>query len=410
MKRICTLAILPLVSTLAACGSPGFDDNFYARQQRSASPLSPVVVSSIGTATSREDFSDAIMLLPPEAGAVTRIRERHYPNGTRQDIIMAGGAAGDNVIEVSVRTQDSVGRSMGGQLLQIGEPSERGVRNEIMSRFPDVRMHIVTRPIRNTFGPVGVAVGRRADGARCVFGWQWIADAREAWPNQSNLNRMGALFSSRSAPTSVRIRLCRMDGTVDQLVAMVEGLQAGEGAALGRLLQMDRRGYAGGEDSSRGGDVLSTATGDLIPVGGSLEAAIGGGAPVAARAPAPRMAFTPGPQAAPKAAPKPAVKTRVAARPKPKPAKARIASRKAASKVAQRSVVKPRIATPRVDTDPRPSPEHWQLHGGPRYMAPVNDRAQDASPVGSIAAPVRRLDPALPAQAYRGPMTTQQWR
>ena len=199
MKRICTLAILPLVSTLAACGSPGFDDNFSARQQRSASPLSPVVVSSIGTGTSREDFADAIMLLPPEAGAVTRIRERHYPNGTRQDIIMAGGAAGDNVIEVSVRTQDSVGRSMGGQLLQIGEPSERGVRNEIMSRFPDVRMHIVTRPIRNTFGPVGVAVGRRADGARCVFGWQWIADAREAWPNQSNLNRMGALFSSRSA-------------------------------------------------------------------------------------------------------------------------------------------------------------------------------------------------------------------
>jgi hypothetical protein len=262
---------------------------------------------------------------------------------------------------------------MGGQLLQIGEPSERGVRNEIMLRFPDVRMHIVTRPIRNTFGPVGVAVGRRADGARCVFGWQWIADAREAWPNQSNLNRMGTLFSSRSAPTSVRIRLCRMDGTVDQLVAMVEGLQAGEGAALGRLLQMDRRGYAGG-------DVVSTATGDLIPVGGSLEAAIGGGAPVAARAPAPRMVFTPGPQAAPK----PAVKTRVAARAKPKPTRAA--------------------------PDPRPSPEHWQPHGGPRYMAPVNDRAQDASPVGSIAAPVRRLDPALPAQAYRGPMTTQQWR
>jgi hypothetical protein len=339
------------------------------------------------------------MLLPPEAGAVTRIRERHYPNGTRQDIIMAGGAVGDNVIEVSVRTQDSVGRSMGGQLLQIGEPSERGVRNEIMSRFPDVRMHIVTRPIRNTFGPVGVAVGRRADGARCVFGWQWIADAREAWPNQSNLNRMGTLFSSRSAPTSVRIRLCRMDGTVDQLVAMVEGLQAGEGAALGRLLQMDRRGYAGG-------DVVSTATGDLIPVGGSLEAAIGGGAPVAARAPAPRMVFTPGPQAAPK----PAVKTRVAARAKPKPTKSRIASRRAAPKVAQRPVVKPRIAIPRAAPDPRPSPEHWQPHGGPRYMAPVNDRAQDASPVGSIAAPVRRLDPALPAQAYRGPMTTQQWR
>jgi hypothetical protein len=77
MKRICTLAILPLVSTLAACGSPGFDDNFSARQQRSASPLSPVVVSSIGTGTSREDFADAIMLLPPEAGAVTRIRHHH---------------------------------------------------------------------------------------------------------------------------------------------------------------------------------------------------------------------------------------------------------------------------------------------------------------------------------------------
>lgn len=401
MKRICTLAILPLVSTLTACGSPGFDENFTARQQRSGAVLSPVAASGFGGGSSH-DFADAIMLLPPDAGAVTRIRERHYPNGTRHDIIMAGGAAGDNVIEVSVRTQNSMGSTTGGQLLQIGEPSERGVRNEIMSRFPDVRMHIVTRPVRNTFGPVGVAVGRRADGARCVFGWQWIADVREAWPNQSNLNRMGALFSSRSAPTSVRIRLCRMDGTVDQLVAMVEGLQAGKGAALGRLLQMDRRGYAGGEDSSRGGDVVSTATGDLIPVAGSLEAAIGGGAPVAARAPAPRMVFTPGP----KAAPKPAVKTRVAARPKPMPAKARIASRKAA----QRPVVKPRIATPRTAPDPRPSPEHWQPHGGPRYMAPVDGRAQDASPVGSIAAPVRRLDPALPAQAYRGPMTTQQWR
>lgn len=417
MKRLPTLAILPLVATLSACGSPGFDDNFNARQQRSASPLSPVVVSSIGPVASSNDFSDALLLLPPDAGAVTRIRERHYPNGTRQDIVMAGGAAGDNVIEVSVRTQDSPGRVMSGQLLQIGEPSERGVRNEIMSRFPDVRMHIVTRPVRNQFGPIGVAVGRRADGARCVFGWQWIADAREAWPNQSNINRFGSLFSSRSAPTSVRIRLCRMDGTVDQLVAMVEGLHAGEGAALGRLVQMDRRGFSGGE-ASRGGDVVSSASGDLIPVGGSLEAAIGGPAPAAIAAPAPRMVFTPGP----KAAPKPAAKPRVAARPKPKPAKAQIVSRKAAPKVASKLAAKPRAAARAAD--PRPAVEQWQPQGGPRYMAPVGG-GQDAAPVGSIAAPVRRLDPALPAQAYRGPvagagggmagaaqrpMTTQQWR
>lgn len=412
-----TLAILPLVSTLAlalaGCGS-GFDDNFSARQQRGSPELTPVVAGGgYGPGGGTQDFSDALMLLPQEAGRVTRIRERHYPNGTRQDIVLAGGAAGDNVIEVSVRTHDAPGRTMGGQLLQIGEPSERGVRNEIMSRFPDVRMHIVTRPVRNQFGPIGVAVGRRADGARCVFGWQWIADAREAWPNQSNLNRVGALFSSRNAPTSVRIRLCRMDGTVDQLVAMVEGLHAGEGAALGRLTQMDRRGFTGGE-AARDGDVVSSASGDLIPVGGSLEAAIGGAAPAAARAPAPRMVFTPGP----KAAPKPAVKPRVVA--KAKPAKARIASRKAAPKQIEKARILARAA-PVPKLDARPAAELWQPQGGPRYMAPVGDRVQDASPVGSIAAPVRRLNPALPAQAYRGPtangvagaarpMTTQQWR
>ena len=411
------LALLPLVSSLAACGSPGFEAKYSGRDGRAGGPLSPVVVGGLGASDgASDDFADALMLLPPEAGAVTRLRERHYSNGTRQDIVMRGGAAGDNTIEVSVRTLDSPGRSSGGELLQIGEPSERGVRNEIMSRFPDVRIHIVTRPVSNSFGPMGVAVGRRADGARCVFAWQWIADAREAWPNQSNLNRMGALFAGRSAPTSVRIRLCRMDGTVDQLVAMVEGLRAGEGAALGRIVQMDRRGLAvAGGGPVRGGE-LASRSGDLIPVGGSLEAAIGGGAPVAAAPAPPRYVFTPGPQAAPK----PVVKTRVAKvapKAKPTPAKARLAARKAAPKAVR--VAKPRIIEPKRLADPNPSPAHWQPAGGPRYMAPVSG-APDASPVSSIAAPVRRLDPALPAQAYRGPsggagvaqrqMTTQQWR
>jgi hypothetical protein len=404
------LALLPLVSSLAACGSPGFEAKYSGRDGRAGGPLSPVVVGGSGAPEgSSDDFADALMLLPPEAGAVTRLRERHYSNGTRQDIVMRGGTAGDNTIEVSVRTLDSPGRSSGGELLQIGEPSERGVRNEIISRFPDVRMHIVTRPVSNSFGPVGVAVGRRADGARCVFAWQWIADAREAWPNQSNLNRMGALFSSRSAPTSVRIRLCRMDGTVDQLVAMVEGLRAGEGAALGRIIQMDRRGLAvAGASSLRGGEPASRS-GDLIPVGGSLEAAIGGGAPVAVAPAAPRYVFMPGP----KAAPKPVVKTRVA--------KAALKAKPTPSKAAPKAVrvARPRPVEPKRLADPNPSPAHWQPAGGPRYMAPVSG-APDASPVGSIAAPVRRLDPALPAQAYRGPsggagvaqrqMATQQWR
>ncbi len=419
MKRICMLAILPLVSGLAACGSPGFDANYAGRDGRAGAPLSPVVVGGPGAPGGGDDYADALMLLPPEAGAVTRIRERHYSNGTRQDIVMRGGAAGDNAIEVSVRTLDTPGRAMGGELLQIGEPSERGVRNEIISRFPDVRMHIVTRPVSNSFGPVGVAVGRRADGARCVFAWQWIADAREAWPNQSNLNRMGALFSSRSAPTSVRIRLCRMDGTVDQLVAMVEGLRAGEGAALGRIFQMDRRGLAVADGGPVRGGELASRGGDLIPVGGSLEAAIGGGAPVVSAPASPRYVFNPGPEAAPR----PVVTTRTARAKatvaKPTPGKARLAARKAPPKAVR--IARSRPVEPKRFADPNPSPAHWQPPGGPRYMAPVSG-APDASPVGSIAAPVRRLDPALPAQAYRGPagsggsgspprqMTSQQWR
>ena len=71
MKRICMLAILPLVSGLAACGSPGFDANYAGRDGRAGAPLSPVVVGGPGAPGGGDDYADALMLLPPEAGAVT---------------------------------------------------------------------------------------------------------------------------------------------------------------------------------------------------------------------------------------------------------------------------------------------------------------------------------------------------
>lgn len=318
MKPMLCLALaLPLALPLAGCAGPEVDYLPTGSVDRplappaplkpvvaapfapvSAAPLAPVVAAA---PAAEEGFADALTMLPPEAGSVVRVRERHFANGTRQDIVLRGDQYGENVIEVSVRTQDAV-QGTGPGLLQIGPPSERGVRGEIIGRFPNMSMHIVTRPLSNALGPFGVAVGRRGDGARCAFAWQWISDAREVWPVRGGgFGRVGALFAA-DAPASVRIRLCRTDATVDQLVSMIEGLATGTGESLQRIVQMDRRSFA----AEPGGYAPLAPEGrpvaDLMPVGRTLESALGPppSAPVAAAPRPSRVAAKPAPRAKPK--------------------------------------------------------------------------------------------------------------
>ncbi len=375
MKRF---IFLPLAAIMGGCtfGLPGLSQRDYvSRSETIPVTAAPASIGSIPVSkVSKEDAAAdearrvAALLLPEMAGRIVKIREKNFSNGTRQEIIIATdkGTYGENVIDVSIRTAEPNARSF--SPLTIGPPSENGIRNEILSRFPDVQMNIVTRPMRNALGPFGLAIGRHSGGARCVFTWQWIEDLREAAPGISNVTKLNALMANKGMATSVRIRLCRSDSTVDQLAAHIESLRVGTPAAIERISRMDRRDIESGTTS-----VSATgATPLLKPVGGSLEAAIA----------------------------KPVKKEVARAKPAPPPKRVKQAVRREAPPPRERERPPPApVYAPPPAAAPMPQPY------GQRYLAPVAGGAPAPS-YGAAAggAPVNRPGSAgLPPQAYRGP-------
>lgn len=387
MKR---LLILPLALSLAGCNLGFMQKDYVSRSETipvRAVPASvgtiPVQAGPADNGAAAETRQMAALLLPEGAGPVLRIREKNFVNGTRQEIVIATdkGTYGENVIDVHIRTAEPSAKHV--NPMMIGPPSESGIRTEILSRFPDVQMNIVTRPMRNGMGPFGLAIGRHPSGSRCIFAWQWIDDLRESSPGMSNLVKMNALMSGRGLAASVRIRLCRSDSTVDQLAAQIEGLRTGSGSALERIARMDRR-DADGEtvavDGARGTPLLRPVSSQ------SLEAAI---TRPAKREPAPAQVA----QATPKPKPKPqkqAERSRPAAERAPKPARRAAPPVQAApAQAAPAQAALPTAAVP---------PTTY----GQRYLAPVagvTGPAGYGGPQGGRAAG----NLSLPPQAYRGP-------
>ncbi len=357
-----------LVLPLAACSSAPRES---ALTVLDASPVSMVPVNG-GTPTAA--ISEALVRLPDELGSVRTIRERQYPNGTRQDIVLSSekATAGENVIEVSLQTEAARPGSRAD--MQIGKPSESGIRNEILSRFRDVRMNIVTQPRQNALGTFGFAIGKQANGGRCLFAWQWVEDVTSASAGQTSFSRLGSLLSSGgSRPMSIRIRICRGDLTADQLAADIEALQTGEPTALQRLVTMDRRALAAGPVLARADGGTATDAG-IAPVAGTLESALGDSRPVASTS---RRAASP---------------HRVARR-TPRPAKEDVSN--ASSTVSSQAPA----------WTPPPS-----YSGGPRYMAPVDGHTV-APPVATVPSypggSSSPLSTNLPPQAYQGPRAQQ---
>ena len=341
----------------------------------------PVVL--VGSDQSNDGDGTAVMLLPEGAGAVSNVREKNYVNGSRQEIILSGDKMthGENVIDVSIQTtqtQPTIGAG-----LQIGKPSERSVRNEILSRFPDVRMGIVTRPMNNVYGPFGLAIGKRSDGARCVFAWQWIDDIADTSRGGSGFSRIGVLLSRRSTPASIRIRICRGDQTADQLAGLIEGLRFTSAEAVERIMTMDRANLPSMSTGVARVSANGATFNDAMPEERSLEASLIG--PASTPQPV-RVTAAPRPQVA--AAPRKRVY--VAARP------ARAA--------------RPRVTQAPVDNQyqpVQPAVIPQQLAPtGPVYLGGINN-GQSSAYIAPASGPVR-LDPSLPSQAYRGPNAAQQ--
>ncbi len=326
----------------------------------------------------------ALAELPAGAGMAEAVRERIFGNGAYQDIRMDGPAPhGANVLEVAVQTDaNPVRRDLA---VPLNKPSEQGIRAEIQARFPDLRMQIIPKPMENSFGPFGLAIGRYADGTRCLYAWQYIEDFRPSGKGESSFSRLADSWSRKSgSPASVRLRLCRPDISVDELASYMQGLSVGDPGNIERVRAarnvVDPSNVVMPVAAGRGEPSVITA-GNFVP-DGSLESALG---PEPVRQ-----------QAAARAAPVYVAKPRHAAAP--------AAGRPTAPYVAKaRSAAKPVSQVARVKPEPK-ADDTITPYSGP-YLAPVAGAAT-SSAQPQLSAPAYRsnsLNSGLPPQAFRGP-------
>ena len=148
-------------------------------------------------------------VLPDWAGRPVRLREHDGADAFEQAVSLSPaprGAGGENGILLRMPRGSATGEAS----LAGGRPTETGIRAELAAAFPGTAMQVVTRPAANAYGPYGLAVGRAAGGARCLYAWQWIAAAPDLDPD-----------SGRSGPVSLRIRLCRDDITLEAMAAAI---------------------------------------------------------------------------------------------------------------------------------------------------------------------------------------------
>ncbi len=157
------------------------------------------------------------VLTLPGAGTLTAVIETRERDGFDQRLRYAGGD-GRNHAEIALR------RETADLLLafppRLAKPSEFGIAGEIAVRFPGQAM-TVRPPLRNAYGPVGIALG-----ADCLYAWQWIEGGRGA---ASAGGQPPALFQAEPLARraiSLRIRLCRTaEASLGDLVRAVEGLR-----------------------------------------------------------------------------------------------------------------------------------------------------------------------------------------
>ena len=230
-------AALALVLSLGGCA--------VYQPQAFAPPVALYADRSV-TATA-VPVSSAAATLPQNAGRIIEVSETRFSDGVAQQIVLAGdrSAHGANRIDVAFRLQAENDVVMENKV-PMSRPSETGIAREIESRFPGMEMQTVPVLLQNAYGPYGLAAGRRGNGERCIYAWQWIEDGG----NMSSVlrNSAFAVFQG-AAPVSVRIRLCRANASADQLAAVVDEL------VIGGV----RRSSA--PVAVRGGDALSAAAG-----------------------------------------------------------------------------------------------------------------------------------------------------
>lgn len=208
MNRLSALALL---LPLAACGENQRAPSAAITSLDRYAGLATGAPSTTTTATFPEarHGGPAIVHVPAWLGRTRVVARDETDEGWRQRIGFGpdrrDAPASSDEITVTIL------RSTAPAAADPAKPSEAGIRAELAARFPETEMRVVSRPARNGYGPYGLAVGRRPDGAGCLYAWQWIDGPSAA--------RLGA------GAVSLRVSLCRSRENLDALASAVDHLK-----------------------------------------------------------------------------------------------------------------------------------------------------------------------------------------
>ena len=222
------LAAAALAVALSACSShearvPQTADARYAS-------LDAVASGTLGRPLSPARTATPIVVLPSWIGRPNRLREREDAGTLEQvvslDLAVRSEARENLVLVKLLRSEAPLVSLTDDSAPTMGRPTEAGIRAEIAAAFPGIAMQVVARPAKNAYGSYGLAVGRSARGARCLYAWQWIEDGP-------------VLDGARAEPVSLRVRLCRDDIGLDAMAAAVNQIRlvprfAGEAVTAAR--------------------------------------------------------------------------------------------------------------------------------------------------------------------------------
>ena len=276
MIRLATRIVLfaGLAACLAACNQSQPDRQFSTDADSAVTAQFVAGQTLSAPITGRNNAPDfAVLTLPAAAGAPGKLAEKQFVNGWRQSTSLGKTKVAGDWNDLSIDIQSQEPTDAYSEQMRISKPTQESVRREILARFHNVPMRIVTRPMHNALGPFGLAVGAGPSNMRCVFAWQWISNLPAAARGEK-----ANFFNTGDDAASIRMRLCRKGVTADELAAWYEGLRITDPANVARIVEALRRSedapvVAGGVQVVDNSNSLEAT---LIG-GGQAERASGGG-------------------------------------------------------------------------------------------------------------------------------------
>jgi|HubBroStandDraft_6_1064221.scaffolds.fasta_scaffold51557_2 hypothetical protein len=183
-------------------------------------------------ASHQVDDKDLLVKIPEWAGRIESARQTNNSSGVKQEIVVSGGTRGDNFVEVAVETGGV--RNVDG-FAKAHAPSSEDIDEELKARFPGVAMRAIPKSEAGAETRYDLAVGRAADGARCLYAWYWTDNYRVA-SDPSGIATVESMFSRRKDPASLRIRLCSKYVTLDDYASLARQIRFVRAADIERVV------------------------------------------------------------------------------------------------------------------------------------------------------------------------------